>query len=136
MERETIVYGCIIDEHVFESQDRLSINKQAIAGLPDFHECHLVYRQMFGGLYSGRVGTGETSVIHFGAAYHSVEYEWAVWINRFADLLKKLFWDSVTVHLDTEFSGSHTFNWQSTSASHIPQMDPMNVRCQWVREFA
>ena len=136
MERETIVNGCIIDKQVFDSWDRLNVNRQAIASLPDFHECHLVYRQMFGGLLAGKVRAGETSVIHFGAAYHSVEYEWAVWISRFENLLKNLFWDTVTVHLDTEFSGCHTFNWQSTSDSHVPQMDAMNVRCQWVREFA
>ena len=134
MESESIVYGCIRDWPSTDAGERAlrhANNQQALAQLPAADAWPLLGREMFslGG------GPGEQSqVIHFGASYQAIEYEWALWVKEFEALLKRLYWASAVVHLETELNGLHTFRWESESGCHSPEEDGLRMRCVWERE--
>jgi hypothetical protein len=137
VESESIVYGCIRDcpsDSPAESRLRREINRQVLADLPTGDAWSLLGREMFtcGELPGEHLY--QTQVIHFGASYRSVEYEWSLWIKQFEALLKRLYWASAVVHLETELNGTHTFRWESDNGFHSPQEGELRVRCAWERE--
>ena len=78
----------------------------------------------------------QTEVLHFGASYKAVEYEWDQWIAQFEQLLSQMYWVSATVHLETELSGTHTFTWEAGGNCHVPGSGEFNVKCEWSHEGA
>lgn len=138
-DQESIVYGVI--RHM-PSTDELSARRErrsnlsAIQMLPlgiedDFS---LLKREMFSmagdDIFSG---TYQTQIIHFAASYRAVEYEWENWLRQFEALLKSMYWVGATVHLETELSGKHTFNWQAEQG-HEPSDADLQMVCEWERE--
>lgn len=138
MDQESIVYGCIKDSAALnEEVERRRNNRRALLDLPRADDWPFLSQEMFSipslDLSSGRY---QTDVVHFGASYKAVEYEWEQWIAAFEDLLKQMYWVSATVHLETELSGTHTFVWNAHSDSHIPGTGNMKIHCEWSRENA
>ena len=97
----------------------------------------MLYQEMFS-LPSDSLLGGEhyTDVLHFGASYKAIEYEWEQWIEHFEALLSKMYWVSATVHLETELSGTHTFNWYARGNCHVPGSGNMTVHCEWSHDGA
>ena len=139
MESESIVYGCIRD---WPSDDpelrrlRRETNHGVLAELPVGELWPFLGREMFSFCDLPGAGLYQTQVIHFGASYGAIEYEWSLWIEAFEALLKRLYWASAVVHLETELNGMHTFRWESDSGFHSPQEGGLRVRCAWEREGA
>lgn len=138
MDQESIVYGCIRNQPGDESARELQYraNLDALASLPSEDGFPLLAREMFGS--SGLdpfSGTYHTQVIHFGASYRAVEYEWEQWLARFEALLAKMHWVSATVHLQTELSGNHVFHYAPRSGVHRPGDAPLEVRCEWEHDL-
>lgn len=138
-DQESIVYGII--RHIpntdeFSARLQRRANWSAVETLPAGvdDDWSLLCREMFAmpgdHLLSG---TYHTQLIHFAASYRAVEYEWENWIRQFESLLKSMYWVSATVHLETELSGKHTFNWQSDSG-HSPSDEDLRMSCEWERE--
>ena len=137
MESESILYGCIRDwpsERQDERRLRRGTNRQVLASLPSGEAWPFLGREMFSCCGNEGEGLYQTQVIHFGASYRALEYEWRLWIAEFEALLKRLYWASAVVHLDTELNGCHTFRWESERGFHSPQEDDLRVRCVWERE--
>lgn len=137
MESESIVYGCIRDwpsDSPAESRLRREINRQVLDELPAGDAWSFLGREMFACCEQPGDGLYQTQVIHFGASYRTVEYEWSLWIKQFEALLKRLYWASAVVHLETELNGTHTFRWESDSGFHSPLEGELRVRCAWERE--
>ncbi|MDV5862464.1 hypothetical protein PSOLE_38770 [Pseudomonas oleovorans subsp. oleovorans] len=139
MESESIVYGCIRD---WPSDDpelrrlRRETNHGVLAELPAGELWPFLGREMFSFCDLPGAGLYQTQVIHFGASYGAIEYEWNLWIEAFEALLKRLYWASAVVHLETELNGMHTFRWESDNGFHSPQEGGLRVRCAWEREGA
>ena len=76
----------------------------------------------------------QTEVMHFGASYKAVEYEWNQWMKKFEELLNNMYWVSAIVHLDTELTGMHTFTWESKTDGHTPGAGIHQVHCEWTQE--
>jgi len=76
-----------------------------------------------------------TDVMHFGASYRGVEHEWQYWLEQFEKLLRKMYWVSATVHLETELSGLHSFVFETDGAAHRPNESAINIRCEWARDI-
>ena len=136
MDQESIVYGCIKDTSDFDGEASHRINnRKAMLALPKADEWPFLSQEMFS-MPSPKVGQDnyQTDVMHFGASYRAVEYEWDQWVNKFEQLLSKMFWVSATVHLETELSGTHTFIWESSGNFHTPGRSDMQVRCEWSHE--
>ncbi len=134
MNQESIVYGCIKDTAEEEIAERRRINQAAIESLASAESWPVLSREMF----TASSGTGDisfhTDVTHFGASYQGVEYEWKHWLEQFENLLRKMYWVSATVHLETELSGSHCFVWETDRGEHMPGSDDIQIRCEWVHE--
>ncbi|NLY13249.1 MAG: hypothetical protein GXZ10_06490 [Gammaproteobacteria bacterium] len=136
MESESIVYGCIRDWPVTDAQQqrqRSQINVQAIQALPEADGWELFHRDLFACSALDNTMT-QSQVIHFGSSYRSIEYEWALWIQHFENLLKRMCWASAVVHLETETNGMHTFRWESEHYDDQPNTGDLSVRCVWERD--
>lgn len=136
MESESIVYGCIRDWPSGDREQhrlRRASNHQVLAQLPEGEAWPFIGREMFSFCASEGEGLYQTQVIHFGASYRAIEYEWSLWIKEFETLLRRLYWASAVVHLETELNGVHTFRWESESGFQGPEED-LRVRCVWERE--
>ncbi|MDO3382481.1 hypothetical protein [Gilvimarinus algae] len=136
MEAESIVYGCIKDSIIGPGQsERIQINRDAMLTLPRAEEWPFLCQEMFAIPDPTRIsGSYQTDVMHFGASYKAVEYEWNQWIEQFENLLSKMYWVSATVHLETELCGTHTFTWECNRNFHVPGSGDMYVQCQWSHE--
>ncbi|NVK36750.1 MAG: hypothetical protein HWE18_02390 [Gammaproteobacteria bacterium] len=143
MDQESIVYGIIKDVPTSPEMDgerRRMVNSGALLDLPQTFDVNSPFLcgdmftlpgfDVFSGAY-------HTQLIHFGASYRAVEYEWERWMQKFEELLSKMYWVSATVHLETELSGKHTFHWEPTSRGcHVPNSGDIRVKCEWEREAA
>ena len=109
-------------------------NESAVQALPQGEAWPFIGREMFSFCEAPGAGLYQTQVIHFGASYGAIEYEWNLWIEAFEALLKRLYWASAVVHLETELNGTHTFRWETDSGSHSPQQSDLRMRCAWERE--
>ena len=137
VEIESIVYGCIrdwpADNPEFRRQRR-DTNHRVLQSLPSGEDWPFLGRDMFSCCEQPGSGLYQTQVIHFGASYQAIEYEWKLWVQEFEALLKRLYWGSAVVHLETELNGLHTFRWESESGYHSPNEGELLLRCSWERE--
>lgn len=136
MESESIVYGCIRDwpGDSMERRMRRAANRRVLDSLPGSEAWPFLGREMFSRCEQSGAGLYQTQIIHFGASYQAIEYEWSLWVEQFEALLRRLYWASAVVHLETEVNGSHTFRWESERGFHTPQESDLQVRCAWERE--
>ena len=138
-DKETTVYGFIRDAVVVSpqsnTQERLMTNRNVLLALPAFGACTLLYRDMFS-IPSSSVNAGGfySTLMHFGAPYESVEYEWEHWLEAFEEILQQMYWVSAVVHLETPVSGTHTYVWESTKGFHCPHSGEFEMRCEWTKD--
>ena len=123
MESESIVYGCIRDwpGDSMERRMRRAANRRVLDSLPGGEAWPFLGREMFSRCEQSGAGLYQTQIIHFGASYQAIEYEWSLWVEQFEALLRRLYWASAVVHLETEVNGSHTFRWESERGFHTPR---------------
>ncbi len=134
---ESIVYGCIKDSTDRNAEERRRVNREAMMSLPSAESWPVLSREMFSFTDSDAADIDmafRTEVLHFGASYQGIEYEWKHWLEQFERLLEKMYWVSAVVHLETEMSGNHSFLWEAKGDCHLPGTDVTNVRCEWVHE--
>ncbi len=133
---ESVVYGCIKNVAPLDSTEHRRSNRQAMLELPSAESWSLLNREMFA-VPDKHCGDLElsTDVMHFGASYRGVEHEWQYWLEQFEKLLRKMYWVSATVHLETELSGLHSFVFETDGAAHRPNESAINIRCEWARDI-
>ena len=132
---ESVVYGCIkniaVDEVVYHRRH----NRDAMDQLPSAESWSLVNREMFSVPEQQATDVSlMTEVMHFGAPYQGVEHEWNYWLEQFESLLRKMYWVSATVHLETEMSGLHSFVFATDGEGHKPDQSDIQIRCEWVKD--
>ena len=131
-----MVYGCIKDwVSSREAGERLRTNRRVLEELPPVDTWPLICREMFGCPERSLLLNGpHTEVVHFGAAYQGIEYEWELWLREFEAVLARMYWVSATVHLETELAGIHSFHWESAGDGHRPGNGALRLRCEWSHE--
>ncbi len=139
MDQESVVYGCIKDTVYSDQSEQFNvhrkINLQVMNELPSIEDWGLLNREMFSmPQVASDLDDANTNVVHFGSSYKAVEHEWEQWIGKFESMLKRMYWVSATVHLETELNGRHTFVWESEEECHAPDSGESTVRCEWSRE--
>ncbi|HHJ4328656.1 TPA: hypothetical protein ACQJWO_005991, partial [Klebsiella pneumoniae] len=96
MESESIVYGCIRDWPATDpltDRMRRASNWRVLQALDGPFLC----RGMFSACAAGSEGLYQSQVLHFGASYRTVEYEWNLWVRDFERLLQQLYWSGAVV---------------------------------------
>lgn len=132
---ESVVYGCIKNIAVDNIGPHRDHNRRAMQQLPSAESWSLVNREMFSLPGQQPMDTEMmTEVVHFGASYQGVEHEWNYWLEQFESLLRKMYWVSATVHLETEMSGLHSFVFATDGEAHRPEQSDIQIRCEWVKE--
>lgn len=136
LQSESVVYGCIKNVAADSGVEHRRNNRAAMLELPSAESWSLVNREMFA-LPEKQCADLHlaTDVMHFGASYQGVEHEWKYWLEQFEKLLRKMYWVSATVHLETELSGLHSFIYEVDGVSHIPNQSDIKLRCEWAREL-
>ncbi len=138
MEQESIVYGCIKDAISYQDDAaRRRTNRLAMLSLPNADEWPYLSQEMFAiPRIESTAELYQTEVMHFGASYKAIEYEWSQWMENFENLLNKMYWVSAVVHLETELTGTHTFTWETRADCHQPGVGIQKVNCEWMQEKA
>ena len=147
-DQESIVYGCIKNyvDNGSNSVDGINVigslgsnrreaNRQALLSLPDLDEWPYLCQEMFSiPRVKAERDQYQTHVVHFGASYRAVEYEWNLWIKKFEGLLQQMYWVSAVVHLETELTGLHTFTWNAGGVEHTPGKTLEQCQREWTLE--
>lgn len=138
MNPESIVYGCIKDvTSKYSESVRRRANRSALLALPQVEQWPYLCQEMFSiPELQPAPNNFQTEVVHFGASYQAIEYEWSGWLEKFEALLKDMYWVSAIVHLETELTGTHTFTWETQQECHTPGSSLAHTRCEWSREYA
>ena len=112
MSHETILYGMIDagELELDELNPHHALNRKVLENLPDDDEQPALVRSMFS--IAPANATFNSQVIHFGASYPGLEKSWDTWLEKFEDLLRKMYWFGAVVHLDSElFEGDYRYEW-------------------------
>lgn len=134
--QESIVYGRIKDLTTLPNDaERRRTNRLAMLTLPQAEDWACLSRDMFSIPATRKNDESyQSEVIHFGASYAGIEYEWKNWMKNFEELLKLMYWVSATVHLETPYHGTHTFQWHANAIAHDPSKPWQNVITEWEQE--
>ncbi|WP_299224164.1 hypothetical protein [uncultured Aquimarina sp.] len=112
MAHHTIIYGRISGA-TWKTEDYYKLhrlNVEIISSLPDDDsEFPWINTSMFS--IPNEQGIFRDQVITFGASYKTLEYDWHLWIEKFEEILKKLFWFDVTIHAEFEVMGDYKYDW-------------------------
>lgn len=135
----TRIYGCITELDFggagSEIQNRISAhNESVLNNLSPISDWPPLSKKMFAitdnsnfpkegpdFAYGGRI-------IHFGANFKSIEYEWKEWRTKFENLLSELIWSNAEVHFVTEYTGVQTFRWNINYGSLDIEKDIKTVK--------
>ncbi|GAA5162165.1 hypothetical protein [Viridibacterium curvum] len=53
----------------------------------------------------------EYRVLHFGASYKEIEFEWDEWLQKFERFLSTLLGVTAIVHMESDHFGNHAYEW-------------------------
>jgi hypothetical protein len=135
---ESVVYGFIQgphwphqEQHTYDSRvessqlqlrhleidqklrDKIHQNLYALSTLPEEDTWPFLSRSMFSSSTNSIQTTYKSQIIHFGASFKSIEWEWEEWLTKFEAFLSTMYWDEVRLHLISEmFSSSFHYTWK------------------------
>ena len=145
MGHEIIIFGSI-QGLVGRNDWARKRNESAIAGLPVEDEHPWFNRDLFSFAENRPMGIYQTQVFHFGlsmkdgpplirdgsyeSGYHPIE-NWrnakrrsvTEWIQKFENLLRKMFWFGADVFIETEFEPTRLFSYELAPDAHLPNIE-------------
>lgn len=140
MSHEAIIYGAIVGAsyRIGKKYQLLQdYNAAIIRRLPTEDDYPWLIRSAFA--LPGRYpqGTFRRQIIHFGLSLKDDSSDpklWDVWFEKFETILRRLYWFSAKVHLQTDFKPDVTFIYLPTDESlaglHADQPRPI---AEWQR---
>lgn len=145
MGHEIIVYGIIEgppDRKATDERRSLhELNREIIATLvgPEDDDWPWLNRSMFALPGPRPQGTYLAQVIHFGSSFKDNPYDPTVkdvWISKFEAVLRKLYWVSARVFIDSDF-GDRNIEWTPTNDAFLKIYDEDVPISDWERrEFS
>lgn len=94
-------------------------NRHVIKSLPENDTWPPLHRRMFSFSQPGNtrpdriLSSYRGSVIYFGGSFSSLFLEWEEWLEKFENLLKRLYWEHAAVILVTEWAGDFLCHWKA-----------------------
>jgi hypothetical protein len=148
MGMESVVYGFIQGprwphQEVHHGDPRLEINQKlrnkvhqnlsAISMLPENDdEWPFLSRCMFSSSTPSFQTTYKSQIIHFGASFKNIEWEWEEWLTKFEALLHTMYWDEVRLHLISEmFNSSFHYAWKDDNEERAISPDHPDPVTHW-----
>ena len=142
MGHEAIIYGVIAGATRSFGDDFRSLydlNAKVILSLPSDDNHPWVDGCIFAlpGDYPN--GTYRRQIIHFGLSIkddpNDLEKFLEVWLSKFEDILKQLYWVSARLHIDRDF-GSLEYEWSASEVARAGLLaDPPSPTTDWHREL-
>lgn len=113
MAHNTKIYG-YINGAVWNSEDYYKLhrlNSEIINLVPNVdNNFPFINRSMFS--IPDEQGVFRQQIITFGASYKTLEYEWDLWLEKFENILKKLYWWDAKIFVDFEVMGQYVYEWE------------------------
>lgn len=109
-------------------------NLQAIATLPEEDTWPFLSRFMFSSSTNSLQTTYKSQIIHFGASFKQIEWDWEEWLTKFEALLRRMYWDEVHLHLLAEglnFSSIH-YCWKDEEEEKAIYPDHPHPVARWI----
>jgi hypothetical protein len=117
MSEESSISGAIVAWAVHENHSHAldEFNASAIAKLPKEQERPEVTPAMFTVPRVGDPGIPRyrLQVIHFGASYNGLAWDWPTFLDKFESLLKTMAWTKAHLLLDADLLGDFQYQWQA-----------------------
>lgn len=132
LEHETIIYGMIDAGEIDEQSPHHELNRQVVASLPETDDMPFLTRGMFS--VTGSPEMYGSQIIHFAASMKALEPMWHIWLEKFEDLLRRLYWFGAVVHLESElFEGDYQYQWIISDESMNNELfnDPIRPVSGW-----
>lgn len=117
MGHEVVVFGSIEGADPERLRAR---NAAVLAALPADDDWPGLVGGMFALPAGWPHGTYRSHVIHFGASFKDDPHDpavWDGWLGKFEAVLRRMYWWSATLHLDTEFGPERVFRWRPSAAA-------------------
>ncbi|MGK0308809.1 MAG: hypothetical protein ACI8RP_001775 [Urechidicola sp.] len=113
MAHNTKIYG-YINGAAWNSEDYYKLhrlNSEIINLVPNVdNNFPFINRSMFS--IPDEQGVFRQQIITFGASYKTLEYEWDLWLDKFENILKKLYWWDAKIFVDFEVMGQYVYEWE------------------------
>ncbi len=117
MSQESFIFGAIVAWAMHENNCKSleEFNGSAITKLPKQQDSPELTPAMFTVPKYGEVGVPRyrQQVIHFGASYNGLPWEWPAFLEKFETLLKSMAWTEAHLFLDDELLGEYQYQWKS-----------------------
>lgn len=129
---ETIIYGMIDAGDLDGEAPHHELNRKILETLPETDEAPGLTRNMFS--VTGKNETYQSQIIHFAASVKALEKNWHLWLEKFENLLRQLYWFGAVVHLESElFEGDYQYQWVVTDESMNKDLfgDPIRPVSGW-----
>lgn len=138
MSEESRIYGCIIGSHgsTADWYGLYPLNHATVAALPAVDD----YPPLTRGIFTvpmdfGRPGSAfyREQVIHFGASFKHMSEFWHLWLAKFEELLRRLYWSEARLHLQMELYGNYDYRWRAVWSGDTPSwyLSPPEPTGQW-----
>lgn len=130
MSHSCIIYGFIKSPGILNDEVSLrtyKLNKKIIKSIDKFNnEYYYIDNKMFSFLpfkkkIDDKIPQYNYNIIHFGASYKDLFYEWSEWILSFENIIKRLYWYEVILHYQG-MPESFTCSWE-ISDSYLEKLD-------------
>lgn len=108
-------------------------NLQIIATLPEEDTWPFLSRYMFSSSTNSIQTTYKSQIIHFGASFKQIEWEWEAWLLKFEAVLRQMYWDEVHLHLVAEGLNFEPFHyiWEDDEAEKAAYPDHLQPVARW-----
>ena len=142
MGHEAIIYGAIVgSRYKTGSEFRLlqDRNTAVIKELPADNDWPWVDKDVFALPGAYPTGAYRSQIIHVGLSIKEdpPESTWFdVWLLKFEAVLKKLYWDSARLHIESDFYPRREILWVPTSSAVETMFEPPHLPIsEWTRSI-
>lgn len=88
-------------------------NEEVLRALPESDEFPPLCRPMFGWPPAGYSEiTYRYRLIHFAACVKQIEDGLGEWLDKVEELLRRMYWQRVFIHIQTGYWGTYEFTWR------------------------